>query len=316
MSDADYAYAVARVRSNELRLLSRQDIDSLLAAGDCAKCAARLSDKGWDNAGADADDSRMLQKERERTWALIDEIAPDGAAFDFLRVPNDFHNLKVALKARLQRAEWKSLCVAPCSVPTAVIEKAVSDKNFELLPEYMRAPAQKAYDALIAWADGQLCEIILDRAAIETSLSLAREQGGLVLELTELDAFASDIRIAVRAARMKKSRKSIRSALADCGSIDAELLADHAAEGEGSILEYLSDARRDAFEALKNGLPEFERWCRRQKEALLESHKYDILGIAPLVSYILARQEEERTVRIILAGKRNGVDNERIRAML
>lgn len=318
MKEADYAFAVARVRSNEVRLLSQQDIDGLLAAGDCARCAARLSDKGWESAGAAADDSTMLRRQSERTWELIDEIAPDRSEFDFLRIPNDFHNLKVALKGRLQQCEWKHLCMYPATVSVADIEKAVSEKQFDLLPENMRDDAARAYEALISWADGQLCEVILDRAALEDSIEAAAKlkDSDIPLRLTELDAFAADVRIAMRAARMGKTRKAVDTALARCSSVDADKLADAAAQGETAVVEYLSECDREAGEALGRGLPEFERLCRKRRTAILDEHKYDPLGIAPLISYILNREEETRKVRIILAGLRNGVEPERIRSML
>jgi len=318
MKDTDYAFAVARVRANEVRLLSQQDIDGLLAAGDCDRCAARLSDKGWESSGAAADDSEMLRKQSLRTWELIDEIAPDRSEFDFLRLPNDFHNLKVALKARLQQCEWKHLCMYPATVPVADIEKAVNEKKFDLLPEFMRDNAAQAYEALVTWADGQLCELILDRAALEDAIESAKQQkdSDLPLKLTELDAFAADVRIAMRAARMGKTRNAVSTALARCSSIDAEGLAEAAAQGESAVQEYVAEHDKDAGEALSRGLAAFERLCRQRRAAMLEQHKYDPLGIAPLISYIINREEEKRKVRIILAGLRNGVDAERIRAML
>ncbi len=318
MKEADYAFAVARVRSNEVRLLSQQDIDGLLAAGDCARCAARLSDKGWDSAGAAADDSVMLRRQSERTWELIDEIAPDRSEFDFLRIPNDFHNLKVALKARLQQCEWKHLCMYPATVPVADIEKAVNEKQFDLLPENMRDAASRAYEALISWADGQMCDVILDRAALECAIASAAMQkdSDIPLRLTELDAFAANVRIAVRSARMGKSRKAVDAALARCASINADRLADAASMGEAAVLECLSECDRDAGDALNRGLAAFEQLCRQRRAAILDEHKYDPLGIAPLIAYVLNRDEETRKVRIILAGLRNGVEPDRIRSML
>ncbi len=318
MKDTDYAFAVARVRANEVRLLTPQDIDGLLASGDCARCAARLSDKGWESSGAAVDDSEMLRRQSERTWELIDEIAPDRSEFDFLRLPNDFHNLKVALKARLQQCEWKHLCMYPATVPVADIEKAVNEKRFDLLPEFMQDNAADAYEALVTWADGQLCEVILDRAALEGAIRLAKQHkdSDLPLKLTELDAFAANVRIAVRAARMGRTRSAISRALAVCSYIDADGLAEAAAQGEAAVQEYVSEHDRDAGEALSRGLTAFERLCRQRRSAVLEEHKYDPLGIEPLISYILNREEEMRKVRIILAGLRNGVEPDRIRTML
>ena len=43
----DYTYAVARVRANELSLLSAADIEQLIVAGDYKTTMHKLSDSGW-----------------------------------------------------------------------------------------------------------------------------------------------------------------------------------------------------------------------------------------------------------------------------
>ena len=316
VTEADYAYAVARIRSNELKLLTRQDVDAMIAGGDSARCVGRLGEKGWGDGSQTRDESAMLEKEIEKTWSLVEEVAPDMSVFDFMKIPNDFHNLKAALKGRLSHSEWRQLCLYPCTVPVDTIARAVDEKLFELLPDFMREPAQEAYDALVTWVDGQLCEILLDAAAIEATIAAAERQGGLALELARLDAFAADVRIAVRSARMKKPYNSVKQAMAACPPLDVHALSEAAAAGEEEVREYLGDIDRDAADALKEGLPAFERLIAARTQALLDRHKYDTLGVAPLISYIKRRESEVRTARVVIAGLRNGVSEERIRALI
>ena len=44
----EYVYAVARIRSAELRLLTSSVLESLLAAKSYDECLRLLSDHGWD----------------------------------------------------------------------------------------------------------------------------------------------------------------------------------------------------------------------------------------------------------------------------
>ena len=46
-SDTDYAYAVARVRANELSLLSGADMDQLIDTDSYDSAMQMLSDHGW-----------------------------------------------------------------------------------------------------------------------------------------------------------------------------------------------------------------------------------------------------------------------------
>ena len=321
--DSDYAYAVARIRANEVRLLTRQDLDGLLLSGSAENCLARLAEKGWgggirrgDSGSGEQTEGQMLGAEYGKTWALIEELAPDMSVFRFMTVKNDYHNLKAALKARLAGTGWQHMRITPCAVSQEDMTRAVNEKEFGLLPGDMPEAADEAYDALVTWVDGQLCEMILDRAALEASLKEAKKQGGLAEKLAALDVFSADMRIAYRSAAMKKTAAAIQRSLAAYPGLDIKQTSWKAAEGVGALVEYIADIDRDASEALEKGLGQFEKLTDLRRERLLEQHKYDTLGAAPLITYIVRRESEIANVRLVLAGLRNGVDAERIRAML
>ena len=81
MSEKEYTYAVARIRSKELALLSASFLEQLVAAKSYEECLQLLSDRGWDvEGGASAQD--ILQREKEKTWDLIAELVEDMSAFD------------------------------------------------------------------------------------------------------------------------------------------------------------------------------------------------------------------------------------------
>lgn len=71
----EYIYAVARVRSRELNLLSRQDVDQLMACRTYDECLRTLSDKGWGDGDPSAE--AILAAEEEKTWAFIHELTDD-----------------------------------------------------------------------------------------------------------------------------------------------------------------------------------------------------------------------------------------------
>ena len=57
----------------------------------------------------------------------------------------------------------------------------------------------------------------------------------------------------------------------------------------------------------------FERWCDNQVIRTIQPQKYNPFSVGPLVAYVLARENEIKTVRIILSGKQNGLPEESIR---
>ncbi len=98
-------------------------------------------------------------------------------------------------------------------MPVETIRTAVLENQFEDLPEEMREPAQEAQRVLLQTGDGQLCDVILDRAALDAVYRAGKESGNEFLKLyAELTVACADIKTAVRAARMGKGREFLERA--------------------------------------------------------------------------------------------------------
>lgn len=50
----------------------------------------------------------------------------------------------------------------------------------------------------------------------------------------------------------------------------------------------------------------FERYCDNQLIELIKPQKSNYFGLEPIAAYLLARENEIKTVRLILYGKRSG----------
>ena len=72
-----YIYAVARVRSKELKLLTGQVFDALVSAASAQDAVKILADHGWGDGDINRIDE-MLQAEREKTWSFIAELVPES----------------------------------------------------------------------------------------------------------------------------------------------------------------------------------------------------------------------------------------------
>ena len=301
MKETEYTTAVARIRMNENRLLTPEQIRQL-AATESVEQARRLLDE-W---------HLDEQDETQQTWALIREIAPDVSEFDFLLVRHDFHNLKTILKALFGEKDPSPMLLHPSVVPVQELEQAVRQKRYTALPEYMRRPAQRAYALLAETGDGQLSDALLDRAMIETVERLsARNANRFISGLGSLLAAIYNMRVAVRCVRLKKPAAFIEEALAVCSTLRKSSLAAAAVESEEALADYLAATPYDdAARALRHSVAAFERWCDQKLIDYCDSAKYVSFGPAPLAAYILRRQAQSQTVRIILSCKRAGFSPE------
>ena len=316
MFDTRYVYAVARIRSDELSLLSQQVIDQLLAAKSYDECIRMLTDRGWGDGESNPDAESLLAQERRKTWDLMRELVDDISVFDVFLYANDFHNLKAAIKLVCTDAkETDGIFIAQATVEPKQMLAIVREHDFSQLPENMRQAANEAYDALSQTHDGQLCDIILDKAALDAIYRAGKDSGDeLIEQYAELTVAAADIKTAVRCNRTRKPLDFIKRALASCGSLNTDRLAQAAAESFESICYYLSTTDyAQAVSILQRSTSAFERWCDNLVIEYIQPQQYQSFGIGPLAAYILARENEIKTVRIILSGKLNDLPDQSIR---
>ena len=309
-----FVYAVARVRSKELSLLNEAVVAQLCAAPSEEDCRRILSEKGWGSPELPAEE--MLAQEEEKTWAFIRELVPDKMeVFDVFRLEADYHNLKAAIKESCIDGEHPGIYRKDGTVDPHKLEEAVGASDYEALPKPMRALAKEAKETLLQTRDGQLCDVMIDRAALSAIREAGKKTGEKLLsDYGELTCATGDIKTAVRAAKTGRSKQFLDRALAPCDTLDARALAEAAQAGVDAVCAYLEHTPyADAADEVKGSLASFERWCDDRMIRTIRPEVHNPFGIGPIAAYILARANEVKTVRIILAAKRNGLPEEMLR---
>lgn len=313
----DYTYAVARIRFKETKLLSDADLDALLSAKTNEAAMRLLRDKGWGN-NADCHLDELLNIEEKKLWDFIGETVEDRSVLNFLLVPNDFHNLKVAVKCITRDQKPDGLMIGNAVVQPEKLFEAVKMRTYDELPDFLRETAKEAMTTLLQTADGQLCDIIIDKACMEYVYRLGKDSDNEIIRLyCELFVASADIKIAVRCARTQKKPDFIRRALAPCDTLDLEKLTVAAVEGYDAVLSYLATTKYSAAgEAIAASMSAFEKWCDDYLTDVMKPQKWEPFGIGPIVAYIIARQNEFKAVRMIFSAKQNQLSDDVIKERL
>lgn len=315
MHETEYTYGVARIRANENTLLSAADIEQLISASSSDDALRILADKGWQLSEDPMNASKMLESEMEKAWQILNEALPAIAELDALIITNDFHNLKAAIKAIFSHEDPAPYYLDPSVIDSRIVGEAVETKHFALLPLYMQKPAEEAYDVVVRLESGRLADIILDAAALNTKILLAKESGSLLLlEVAQLIGAAANIKIALRSAKTGKDVAFIKRALCNCEILDNDLLITAALSGETELASYLTVAFFEAgAQQLLAGMVAFEKWCDEIIVQKLQSAKFTAFGLDPFVAYYMYKEIEIKNVRIILAGKLNNLSPDAIK---
>lgn len=315
MKDTEYAYAVARIRANEKKLLSQTDVERLVTASSYDEAVSLLKSRGWSFESEKEDFKAAISKKQKELWRLLCESVSDKSQLDLLCVQNDFFNLKTALKCMITKRDAKPFFAFPTSLDLEALEKAVGAHDFEALPEYMRLPAKEAYDAACRTENGQSADIIVDKASLELFSKLCRESKVPMLEeIGEYICTCANIKIAFRSARAKKNLSFVENALCAAGSADVSRLAKSAAKGTDELLEYLSSTSfSKEAQLLSKSDAAFEKQCDDKVTEIVKKAKYVFFGFEPIAAYYYAVQAEIKTVRVVLVSKLSGVSEEIIR---
>ena len=314
----EYTYAVARIRALENSLLTGSAIEQLISCQNEEQCLHFLEEKGWGDADTAADSEAILAREEEKIWEVVKDLHIDMKYFDVLSLPKEFHNLKAAVKEAATGPVNAGIYYEDTAVSGRDLAEKIRERDFDSLPDSMRYAAEEAYDTLLHTGDGQLCDIIIDKACLEAVRAAGREAGRkgyrVIEDYAENAVCIADIKTAIRAARTGKSLDFLMKALVDTGSFSAAGLARAAAQGEDSVKEFLMTTDyRDAAESLSESPSAFERWCDDRVIESLQPQKYETFTIGPVIAYVIARQNEIKTVRLVLTGKANGLPDEEIR---
>ena len=314
----DYIYAVTRVHARETGLLGKNDLERLLACPDEKACLQVLQDKGWGTGEPSPTAEGLLAAEEAKTWDFLQEVAKDPAPLAPLLVPIDGNNLKAAIKCAatgtppqgvfLPGGQWE---------PDSLLEMAKA-RDFSPLPQAFAQAAAEASRAMLQTGDGQLCDVLVDRACLEEILRLGKASGLAVLErYGQWTVATADIQTAARACKAGKNREFLELALAPCDSLDVAALAQAAGQGMEPLLEYLeSTPYSQGAQALRESFSAFEKWRDDQAMELVKGEKAEYESAGPLFAYAVARRREADTVRVILSCKRNGLEDGRIRERL
>ncbi|MCQ2489539.1 MAG: V-type ATPase subunit [Clostridia bacterium] len=319
--ELEYTYAVARVRANEQTLLSAADIEQLITAGDYKVTMQKLSDAGWGEIKDIYNYASYLENYFAKTWDFLVEVMSDIHELDLLLVKNDMQNLKAALKQIVSQHDAKDLYVQSTVYDTESILKAVEDRRWNDLPDFMQEPAKEAYEVLTETANGQLADAIIDKATLERIKFLGIKSGSPILaELAERMCATANIKTALRCANTGKSKDFVTRSLCNCDTISKDKLIETSLEGVDSVLKYLEESSyKEAGAKFKESTSAFEKWCDDILMECVKEARYTAFGIDPIIAYYVARDAEIKTVRIILSAKINNlpadVIRERVRAL-
>lgn len=322
--DTDYLYSTTRIRAMEKNLLNAERIGRMLDAKSFEDTVRIPAEMGYGEITEPSQKSieHALAKERDDTIKTILSFVDECGIVDIIRLKYDYHNIKTLIKAEHMPEEADILSGAG-HIPVDVIKTSMRESDFRDFDPIMRGGIIEAREVLSRTNDPQLSDFVLDRAYFAELLKSAGEtKSGFIGGYVRLLIDVYNLRAWVRATRQKKNIEFIKNALISGGDTDVSRLLSAGAE-RGGINEIYSGTKLAEAAAAgeraasgETGFLDFERLCDNALIEYIKSAKYVAFGEAPIAAYLIAKEADITNIRIILAGKLEGLSADEIRARL
>lgn len=337
--DTRYAYAVGRIRVLETRLLDDSALQRMLESDSPRAALESLSDTEYETSLSkienEWDFEAALRVEMERVYKLIESLSQDQELTKIFRIKWDFHNLKALLKSKYLQSiadtETRPADVSDILVQSGLedLEKLTEavmseDGGIGHLPKYLReAIVEVESEFETGDIDPQLIDIILDKHLQSLNYRRATEYSDFLKGYFQSAIDLYNIKNFLRVKILNKDRDFLNKVLLDNGTLKTELFLN---QFEEDIQNFASAIKRtNYYELVTEGI---QSWTENNSFATLERlsdnyllnyikpAKFAILGVEPLLGYLLAREHEMKLLRIIMIGKLNGLTSESIRERL
>jgi V/A-type H+/Na+-transporting ATPase subunit C len=329
-NDTKYAYAVARIRALENRLLDRSRIEMMLEAKSAQDVLKILSETDYGPAIGEIQDEyeyeEALTTERKNVIDLLKKIAPNPEVIGLLIMKYDFHNMKVLLKAKYLDESADHLLVDAGSVDPEKLKKMVDEGNFRYLPPLMRRAVEKTVEEFQKDEDPQIISFALDKYLYENLSTLATElKADFLVRYFQIQADLINLSAFLRVKSLNKSREFLDSVLLENGKIEKRVFLQLFMEPEPADAlivrlyntEYAQIVEEGARLWAKNhSTTDFEKLADNYLLRYLKSAKMVVFGAEPLIAYLLAKEIEIKIIRMIMVSKLNGIPVEEIRERL
>jgi V/A-type H+-transporting ATPase subunit C len=323
MSSSKYAYASAKIRALETKLLSEVDIERMVDAPDAQAAFKVLNDTDYaDNLlEVEPKDYRQaLHDDYHQLYLLLNSITPDNNLVALTFLDRDYLNLKLLFKSHYFGVPVDDLLNHTSIYPASYTKAYIEEQKDLGLDTLFRKSMDEALQILNENHKPYNIDTVVTRLYYAHSLELAeRIKNPLIKKVIRTSIDNANILSWIRSKRLQQESINVRKKLIPGGNLDLNFLVNSFEQDPKTIRalvfqHYDSDVVT-AFDRYleKNLLFDFEKALDDYKTSLAGQAKFTAYGPEVIYSYYLAKQNAVANIRIIMTGKLNNINAEEIK---
>jgi len=326
--DWRYTYQTAVVRALELQMLSRAAFLDMANANNFETAADLLGASEYalpKGARGSAEVENILRLRRKAVRELFENLMIDKPIVELFKTRDDFANLRLAIRRTVTDRPVGTDYSDEGNVPPELFEQVFEEENYDLLPDYMQEAAERAIlgyyqnrdPALREQKDIRQIDYSIDRFQAEYNLNRARElKSVFLLGFFKIQIDLTNIRTMLR---LKFTESEQRGVFLKGGYLGLERL-EHALDidyGAMGSLFFVTPHYRIVetganYVASDKSFLKVEQQCEEYLTGFLKTTIQVTAGPQPIIAYLLTKENEIRTVRLILTAKKSFLDTKLI----
>ncbi|MDH4238813.1 MAG: V-type ATPase subunit [Phycisphaerae bacterium] len=318
--DWRYVYQSAQVRVLELQMLTRAAFLDMANAENFQAAADLLSATEYAMSRSDKSSAEMesnLSLRRSAVRELFADLILDKPIVKLFKTRDDFANLRLAVRRTLTDKPLGTDYSTDGNFPPELFEQVFAEENYTEFPDYMADASERAVLAYYRNKDIRQIDHAIDSAQAEYNLKQARRLNSIfLLGLFRIQIDLTNIRTMLR---LKFTESEQRNVFLKGGFIELERMERGAEIGYEALAPlffvtpyyHLVEAGAAYLTSEKSFL-RIEQQCEEHLTGFLKSTVQITAGPQPIIAYILLKENEIRTVRLILTARKNNLDTKLI----
>lgn len=325
MNETDYKGINTLIRTYELRLLKREDVERMLKAPDLGSVLDLLSGTVYqfnrEETLRTKNFNQILMNHLVDVYRELFTIAPDSEIVELFTLKYSYHNLKVLLKQHFLEEQHEDLLIPIGGLSLDALRNLVETGNSEVAHPIMVEAVQHAksdyneqrlLEAITVYLDTYYfrhLRIIADRIDYEPITKMID---------TQIDLY--NLSTLVRSLNQGKPRSHLYTVLSSAGTISKQEIIDESMNGAVAVLRKLYGGKSYGSQ-LERVIVDNNRIDTLKLDKLMEDLIHDIVseglyqpfGPLPMLGFIYAKETEVTNLRLILVGKDNQIEEQILR---
>jgi V/A-type H+-transporting ATPase subunit C len=252
---------------------------------------------------------------------LFVELIEDEGLIELLRARENFANMRLAVRRVVTERPIGGDYSDEGSVAADEFEEIFEQENYGRFPLYLQEAVEAAVLGYYEAKDIRKIDYGIDRVQAQYKLKKAKELGSVFLEsFFRVQSDLTNIRTMLR---LKLADRDEKNLFLPGGYVGCDRFVHALDIGYEALAPlFFSTPYHDIVEGgvsyltSENSFLVLEKLCEEYVVGFLRGALLISSGVQPVIAYFLLKEIEIRTVRMLLSGKKNGLDAKMLRDRL